>query len=98
MGPEAVDKNIISLAKARQGLIYKVIKISGSGEDQTRLASLGVLPGQSLQVMQPGGFGPVMIAIKGSKLALGQGVCQKVLVRQDGQRKEWKPKHLHPQN
>lgn len=94
MGPEAVDrnKNIICLAKARQGYEYKVIRISGGEEVQTRLASLGILPGQRLKVMQPGWFGPVMIAVKGSKLALGDGVCQKVMVRQDGQRKESKPK------
>jgi Fe2+ transport system protein FeoA len=95
MSPESTDKNIISLAKARQGYEYKVVRISGGCDVQVRLASLGILPGQSLRVMQPGSFGPVMIAIKGSKLALGHGVSLKVLVQQDGQRKEWKPRALH---
>jgi ferrous iron transport protein A len=98
MSPEASDKSIITLAKARQGYEYKVVRISGGCDVQVRLASLGILPGQSLRVMQPSLFGPVMIAIKGSKLALGNGVSQKVLVRQDGQRKEWKPRASHQQN
>ena len=96
MGAEAVDTSITTLAKARRGYEYKVVRISGGVAVQVRLASLGILPGQCLRVMQPSFFGPVMIAIKGSKLALGQGVSQKVLVRQDGQKKEWKPKASHP--
>jgi ferrous iron transport protein A len=79
--PEDSLLNAITLAKARQGMQYEVVRIDGGGNVRTRLASLGVLPGQNITVMQPGGFGPVMIAVKGSKLALGGGVTKKVLVR-----------------
>ncbi len=79
--PNASFPEAISLAKARQGMQYQVVQINGGGRVRTRLASLGVLPGQNITIMQPGGFGPVMIAVKGSKLALGHGVTHKVMVR-----------------
>jgi len=77
----------IALSKARQGLQYRVVRITGGTGVQHRLASLGVLPGQSITIMQPGGFGPVMIAVKGSKIALGHGITHKVLVQ---------PVHVQP--
>jgi len=73
--------NDVTLAKARPGQTYTVITIAGGCEVRHRLASLGVVPGQSLEIMQPGRFGPVMIAIKGSRLALGHGVSRKVILR-----------------
>jgi len=74
-------KDIISLTKGRQGQHYKVVSIAGGGDVQTRLASLGILPGQKIRMVQPSNFGPVMITVKGSKLALGRGVGFKIMVQ-----------------
>lgn len=71
----------VSLAQAQQGRQYKIVTISGGCEMQTRLASLGILPGQAIEVVQPSGMGPVLAFVKGSKVALGRGVSHKILVR-----------------
>lgn len=71
----------LSLAKAQHGQRYKIVCISGGCEAQTRLASLGILPGQDIQVVRPSGMGPVLALVKGSKVALGHGVSHKILVR-----------------
>jgi Fe2+ transport system protein FeoA len=80
-GHSGTEKDAIILAKARPGLHYRVVGVSGGGEVQLRLASLGILPGQKIRIVQPSDFGPVMIAVKGSKLALGRGVSHKIMVR-----------------
>jgi ferrous iron transport protein A len=77
----AIGNDTISLTKAKSGHRYKIIGINGGGEVQTRLASLGIIPGQCIRVLQPGRFGPAMVAVKGAKLALGRGVSAKILIR-----------------
>jgi Fe2+ transport system protein FeoA len=74
-------KDIRSLAQTRQGERCKIVGISGGVEVQTRLASMGILPGQDIQVVQAGGTGPVLAIVKGAKVALGHGVSHKILVR-----------------
>jgi Fe2+ transport system protein FeoA len=71
----------LSLAQAKQGRQYKVVYITGGCEMQTRLASLGILPGQAIEIVQPSGMGPVLALVKGAKVALGHGVSHKILVR-----------------
>ncbi len=71
----------MTLVKARRGRRYKIVCISGGCEVQTRLASLGILPGQDIQVVRPGDMGPVLALVKGSKVALGRGVSHKIFVR-----------------
>jgi Fe2+ transport system protein FeoA len=74
-------KDILSLAQTRQGQQCKIVGISGGVEVQTRLASLGILPGQDIEIIQAGGKGPVLALVKGAKVALGHGVSHKILVR-----------------
>jgi len=50
---------------------------------QSRLASLGILPGQRIRVLSSGRLGPVMISVHNGKLALGRGVSHKLMVSPD---------------
>ncbi len=45
-----------------------------------RLYELGFTEGASVQVVKSGGPGPVVVVVRGSRLALGWGVAMKVLV------------------
>lgn len=74
-------KDSLSLTKAKQGRAYKIVDISGGREMQSRLASLGILRGQDIQIVRPSGAGPVLALVKGAKVALGHGVSHKILVR-----------------
>jgi Fe2+ transport system protein FeoA len=71
----------IKLALAKLGQQYKIVGIDGGCEVRTRLASMGILPGQEIRVLKPGNSGPTMISVKGSRVALGRGVSCKILVR-----------------
>ena len=47
---------------------------------QRRLADMGLTPGVQIKVINSQMPGPVIIDIRGSRLVLGHGVAQKILV------------------
>lgn len=55
----------------------------GRGLSQ-RLAELGLTPGEPVRVLSAGRGGPVLVEIRGSRIALGRGMAAKVLVRRGG--------------
>ena len=48
---------------------------------QRRLADMGLTPGVQIRVINSQMAGPVLIDLRGSRVALGRGVAQKILVR-----------------
>ncbi len=47
-----------------------------------RLADMGLVPGAKIKVMNSQMWGPVLVELKGYRLALGRGVAQRVLVKE----------------
>ena len=47
---------------------------------QRRLADMGLTPGVRVRVVNSQGRGPVVINVRGSRLALGHGVAHKIMV------------------
>ena len=47
---------------------------------QRRLADLGLTPGVRVRVVSSGKPGPVVLDVRGSRLALGYGVAHKIMV------------------
>ena len=47
---------------------------------QRRLADLGLTPGVRVKVINSQGRGPVVLNVRGSRLALGHGVAHKIMV------------------
>jgi Fe2+ transport system protein FeoA len=41
---------------------------------------MGVVPGAVLEILRQNGRGPVLIALGESRLALGRGIAEKILV------------------
>ncbi len=58
----------------------RVVNIAGGGALQRRLSDLGILAGRELTVLNRRGPGGVVVAIEDSRLALGYGTAQKVVV------------------
>lgn len=56
----------------------------GRGLSQ-RLVELGFTPGERVRVLSAGWGGPVLVEIRGSRIALGRGIAAKIMVR----RNEW---------
>ncbi|MFC1901671.1 ferrous iron transport protein A [Chloroflexota bacterium] len=65
---------------ASSGDTVEVAAFRGGWGLQRRLADLGLYPGVKVRVASGGGSGQVVIDVRGSKLALGRGVANKIMV------------------
>lgn len=63
------------------GQWVRVAGVCGGCEARERLADMGLLEGSELQVIRSSGGGPMMIGVRGSRLALGRALAQKILVQ-----------------
>jgi len=70
----------VSAAEAKAGRAYRVHAILGGCQARSRLAAMGILPGQDLKVLKSNTFDPIIISTKHGKLALGRGISHKLLL------------------
>ena len=57
-----------------------LIDIRGGRGVRSKLYSMGLVPGVNLKILNRSGSGPVMIAVKDSRLAIGRGMAEKIIV------------------
>ena len=69
------------LSAAHRGDQVRLVRINAGHRLARRLAELGLTPGVVLQVVHKNG-GPMLIAVRGARLALGRGVTDKILVEE----------------
>ena len=58
----------------------RLVAIRGGQRLRKRLADLGLNPGLVFRVVQRNGHGPLILAVKDSRLALGRGMAHKIMV------------------
>jgi len=68
------------LASTMAGSTVVVKKFGGGISLKTRLNEMGINCGTELKVMRNDGWGPVLIALSGSRLALGRTMTGKIVV------------------
>ncbi len=68
----------LPLVLVSSGEKVRVERFLGGSKMQQRLAAMGIFPGEELEVIN--NCGPVIVSVKGTRLALGQGLAQKILV------------------
>lgn len=67
-----------NLKTGENAVVYKM----DSGKGMThRLTSLGFTPGVDLEMVQNFGHGPLMVSVRGTRVALGRGEATKILVQ-----------------
>jgi ferrous iron transport protein A len=71
---------VLPLKNVRSGQPVVLVQISGGHRVAHRLAELGLTPGVQLEVLQNKG-GPILLAVRGTRLAIGRGMANKVMVR-----------------
>jgi len=71
----------LPLLAARQGERLIIEEISGGSGARMRLISMGLRPGDILDVITNLRDGQVVVALEGKRYALGRGLAQKVLVK-----------------
>jgi ferrous iron transport protein A len=59
-----------------------VFSFEGGRTVNNRLTSLGFTPGTEINVVQNYGRGPLIVKVRGSRVALGRGEAQKIIVRE----------------
>jgi ferrous iron transport protein A len=70
------------LAMVRPGELVTVAGVIAGWGLQRRLADMGLTPGVQIRVINSQMPGPVLIGLRGSRVALGRGVAQKILVKE----------------
>ena len=68
------------LSRVDPGKDVTLIDINGGRGIRSKLYNMGLVPGVNLRVLNRNGQGPVMIAVKDSRLALGRGMAEKIIV------------------
>ena len=58
-----------------------LVAIQGGQQMRKRLADLGLNIGMTIHVVQRNSSGPLIVAVKDSRLALGYGMAHKIMVQ-----------------
>ncbi|MFH1676968.1 MAG: FeoA family protein [bacterium] len=78
IGPDAARE--FPLSEAPESIPLRVIGIQSGHGAQSRLASMGILPGEIVKIVRKGNGGPLLVEVKGTRVALGRGISLKVIV------------------
>jgi len=68
----------IPLAALSQGEKAVIVSFSGGASLKKRLSDMGLLTNEPVEVLSKSG--PVILGVKGSRIAIGKGIAQKILV------------------
>jgi Fe2+ transport system protein FeoA len=68
------------LSTIRAGQTVKLASIEAGRGLNSRLAAMGLLPNVEITVVNNGHPGPFVISVKGSKMMLGRGMADKIMV------------------
>lgn len=87
-----MSKRVVPLTALREGETATVVSIAGGSERgrrrwglEKRLVDLGLTPGAKVTLVKSAPLhGPIEVIVRGSRLALGRGVAEKILVRIEG--------------
>jgi len=67
------------LSSIRAGRTVRVESLPVCAKAAARLSALGLTPGTEVRVIQ-NMFGPIIVAVRGSRLSLGHGLARRLLV------------------
>jgi Fur family ferric uptake transcriptional regulator len=74
----------MSLAMTAPGEKVKILKLEGGSEMRNRLNAMGLKTGEIIEVMN--NSGPYILHLKGTRLAIGRGMAQKIMVSKEDER------------
>ncbi|MBW2354787.1 MAG: ferrous iron transport protein A [Deltaproteobacteria bacterium] len=69
---------VLSMVDA--GKEVTLMRIRGGRGMRAKLYSMGIVPGVAFTVLSRNKGGPVMLRIKDSRMAIGQGIARKIIV------------------
>ena len=75
-----MSQSVIPLPMISPGEVVNVVGVNAGRGLSRKLVEMGLTPGVEIRVVNNQMPGPVIIEFRGSKLALGHGAAQKVMV------------------
>ncbi len=78
------SKDRIPLAMLSEGSSGVVVEVRGGRGLVRRLSDMGFTPGAEVFVLKSVSPGPILVGVRGSRIALGRGVAMRVLVNPKG--------------
>ncbi len=73
--------NCISLSKLAADKLATILSFSSGRLETMRLASLGFTPGARIAMTQNYGRGPLIVTVRGTRVALGRGEAEQIFVQ-----------------
>lgn len=70
------------LSEIPEGKTVRVARIDAGHGLKNRLAALGILPNETLHIVRNQGAGQMIVMIKNSKVIIGRGASQKIMVEE----------------
>jgi Fe2+ transport system protein FeoA len=71
----------IPLLNIKTGQKVKLIRVDAGEDLKSRLAALGMVPNVQITIINKDRPGPFVVSFKGSRIALGRGMTEKIMVR-----------------
>lgn len=76
-----VDKKEVTLTTITRDKEVIVVEIRGGYGVRKKLADIGLVPGTKVKVVNRGMMGPIILALRNYRLAIGRGIAEKIIVR-----------------
>jgi Fe2+ transport system protein FeoA len=73
-------KRIVPLSAVKPGQRVRLVRIEAGRQAAHRLSELGLTPGVELEVLHRSGSGPLLLAVRDTRLAVGRGMADRVMV------------------
>ncbi len=83
--PGTKPEHGLSLGRIESGTWVQIEQMAGGHQFLSRLASLGFTPGARLKVLHNYGHGPLIVSVRDTRVALGRGEAEKILVGRAGE-------------
>jgi len=74
------QKKVIPLSTIQSGETVKLVCVKAGRGLNSRLAAMGLLPHVEITVINNSHPGPFVISVKGSRMMLGRGMADKIMV------------------
>lgn len=75
-----LEVEAMPLAMVKAGKRVHLLAVDAGRGLRARLADMGLVPGVEIEVVSNALHGPFVVAVKGCRMVLGQGITQKIMV------------------
>jgi ferrous iron transport protein A len=82
-----MEGRTVPLSTVPSEMEVTLIDIHGGRGMESRLYSMGLIPGVRMRILSNNGAGPLMVAVRDIRVALGQGIAFKMMVEVNDGRK-----------